>query len=167
MSNSIVEISAITDDILHQLSLLLIDVVHDGASIGFLPPVNYEDAKKYWQGVIQPDNKLLIARIDGTISGSVQINLCSKQNGNHRAEIAKLMVHTKTRRMGIGRRLMEAAELKAKNEQRNLLVLDTRDGDPSNILYQSLGFVEAGKIPFYAQSANGKLDTTVFYYKKL
>ncbi len=49
----------------------------------------------------------------------------------------------------------------------NLLVLDTREKDPSNLLYASLGFAEAGRIPAYAESADGGFDASVFYYKKL
>ena len=55
----------------------------------------------------------------------------------------------------------------AKQEGRSLLVLDTREKDPSNLLYASLGFAEAGRIPAYAESADGGFDASVFYYKKL
>lgn len=88
-----------------------------------------------------------------------------KQNGKHRAEIAKLMTHPDFQRRGIGRVLMEEAEKLAKEKGISLLVLDTREGDVSNHLYSSLGFVEVGKIPNYARSTEGYLDTTVYYYK--
>jgi ribosomal protein S18 acetylase RimI-like enzyme len=61
--------------------------------------------------------------------------------------------------------LMQKAENRAKQEGRSLLVLDTREGDPSNHLYTSMGFVESGQIPNYAQSANVQLHKMVFYYK--
>lgn len=77
------------------------------------------------------------------------------------------MVHPERRRQGIARMLMETAEACAASEGKTLLVLDTRGGDPSNLLYQSLGFAEAGRIPDYARSASGELHETVFYYKKL
>ena len=60
---------------------------------------------------------------------------------------------------------MEEAEEIAIVEGRSLLVLDTREGDPSNFLYTSLGYNEAGRIPYYAKSADGQLDSTVLYYK--
>jgi ribosomal protein S18 acetylase RimI-like enzyme len=88
-------------------------------------------------------------------------------NGSHRAEIAKLMVHPEARRQGLGRLLMETAEARARVEQRSLLVLDTRLGDPSNQLYLSMEYIEAGRIPAYARSANGELSATVYYYKQL
>ena len=46
-------------------------------------------------------------------------------------------------------------------------MLDTREGDPSEQLYRSLGWQFAGTIPRYAQSAGGALDGTAIYYKLL
>ena len=77
------------------------------------------------------------------------------------------MVRATQRRRGIGRQLMAAVEAAARAAGRSLLVLDTRQGDPSEQLYQTLGFVQAGVIPQYARSANGKLHATVFYYRLL
>ncbi|TYR81472.1 GNAT family N-acetyltransferase [Priestia megaterium] len=150
-----------------ELSELLIKTVDDGASIGFLPPMKHSEAKAYWETLLNPEEMLLIAKTNDQIVGSVQLHLCTKKNGIHRGEIGKLMTHPHFRRNGIGRLLMETAEERAKQEGRSLLVLDTREGDPSNRLYTSLGFVEAGRIPFYAKSANGELHPTVFYYKSI
>ncbi|RUQ27242.1 GNAT family N-acetyltransferase [Peribacillus cavernae] len=150
-----------------RLSELLVRVVEDGASIGFLPPMQLSEAKKYWETVIKPDVILFVAKINNEIAGSVQLHLCTQQNGRHRGEIGKLMTHPDFRRNGIGRSLMQKAEETAKQEGRSLLVLDTREGDPSNHLYTSIDYVESGRIPNYARSANGELHTTVFYYKSL
>jgi ribosomal protein S18 acetylase RimI-like enzyme len=150
-----------------ELSELLIQVVEDGASIGFLPPLKLSDATKYWENVLTPEVILFVAKINNQIVGSVQLHLCTKQNGGHRAEIAKLMTHPNYRRNGIGRSLMQKAEERAKQEGRSLLVLDTREGDPSNHLYTSLGYIQAGRIPNYAKSTSGELHATIFYYKIL
>lgn len=155
------------DEHIDQLSDLLVQVVEDGASIGFLPPLKRSEAKEYWETVLKPDVILYAAKVNDKIVGSVQLHVCTKANGLHRAEIAKLMTHPNVRRQGIGRSLMKKAEERAKQEGRSLLVLDTREGDPSNYLYTSIGFVEAGRIPRYAQSANGELHATVIYYKLL
>lgn len=77
------------------------------------------------------------------------------------------MIDPDYRRRGIGRLLLLTVEEKALQEERSLLVLDTRDGDVSNILYKSMGYISAGQIPRYAKSANGELHTTIFYYKNL
>ena len=151
----------------NDLEELLTLVVDDGASIGFLPPLSATDASAYWEGVLGPDVILLVARTGDRVIGSVQLHLCPKPNGSHRAEIAKLMTHPEYRRQGIGRQLMEQAETYAIRRARTLLVLDTREGDPSNALYLSMRYERAGSIPAYARSSDGKLDATVFYYKQL
>jgi ribosomal protein S18 acetylase RimI-like enzyme len=158
------EVRSIEEHI-EELADLLVKVVEDGASIGFLPPMNFSEATSYWENVLNSEVILLIAKINNAIVGSVQLHLCTKQNGSHRAEIAKLMTDSNFRRMGVGRLLMQKVEEKAKQESRSLLVLDTREGDPSNNLYTSIGFIEAGRIPNYARSANGELHATVYYYK--
>jgi ribosomal protein S18 acetylase RimI-like enzyme len=161
------EVNSMEPKIQKELVELLINVVEEGASIGFISPLNKSDADEYWKEVIQPGTILYVAREDQKIVGSVQLHLALKENGLHRAEVAKLMVHTGSRRKGIARKLMYAIEEKAKSENRSLLVLDTRAGDPSNILYLSLGYIESGRIPKYAKSSNGKLDDTVYYYKEV
>ncbi|OAB25523.1 GCN5 family acetyltransferase [Paenibacillus macquariensis subsp. defensor] len=154
-----------TGNHMDELSELLIQVVEEGASIGFLSPVNREEAEHYWGNVLEPGVILFVATINDVIVGTVQLQLCTKRNGSHRAEIAKLMTHPNYRRNGIGRALMQTVDERAKLEGRSLLVLDTREGDPSNLLYTSVGYIQAGRIPNYAKSASGELDATIYYYK--
>ncbi|MCR8843619.1 GNAT family N-acetyltransferase [Paenibacillus sp. SC116] len=157
----------IDDCIEEELADLLVQVVEGGASIGFLPPLSHREAQDYWAAVLHPDVRLWIAVLNGRIAGTVQLHLCGKPNGNHRAEIAKLMTSPQHRRSGVGRALMHTAEEAAAIDGRTLLVLDTREGDPSNLLYRSIGYQVAGTIPSFARSANGSLDATVLYYKLL
>lgn len=164
-NNVIIEQLNSVEEHIDELSELLIKVVDDGGSIGFLPPLPISDAKAYWNNVLNSEVILYVAKINNQIAGSVQLHLCAKQNGNHRVEIAKLMTHPNFRRNGIGRLLMNKAEERALQESRSLIVLDTREGDPSNLLYLSIGYIQAGKIPNYARSANGELHSTVYYYK--
>jgi acetyltransferase len=150
---------------------LLCATVDDGASVGFLPPLSPQEAASYWQGVLTDlvHSKLLLwgARQDGRIVGTVQLHPVLKPNGSHRAEVTKLLVHPRSRRQGIARALMLALETEAVARRRITLVLDTRQGDPSELLYSDLGYVKAGVIPNYASNGEGTLDPTVFYYKLL
>lgn len=154
-----------------ELIELLQDAVTGGASVGFLPPLIEEEARQYWQGVLDRvklgTRVLLIARRDGRIIGSVQLDLATQPNGLHRAEVQKLFVLQSARRLGIGRQLMHAIEQAARELGRTLLVLDTRQGDSAEQLYRSLEYREVGVIPNYARSATGTLDATVFFYKLL
>jgi GNAT superfamily N-acetyltransferase len=152
---------------------LLIDAVDGGASVGFMPPLAPATAVAYWDSVVaavaEGARVLLVARRpeDGGIVGSAQLDLAVRENGVHRAEVAKVMVLGAMRRRGIGRLLMQAAEAQARRLGRTTLVLDTRAGDPSEGLYASMGWRRAGEIPRYARSGNGALHTTAFYYKLL
>ena len=150
------------------LIALLRDVVDDGGSVGFLPPLSADEAREYWEGVavaVKGGGHLLwVARDDRAVVGTVQLDLERRANGSHRAELIKLMVHTGARRRGVGRALMLAAQDEARRRGRRTLVLDTRQGDPSEALYRSLGWTFAGAIPQYARSANGELHATALYY---
>ncbi|MCS1350007.1 GNAT family N-acetyltransferase [Mechercharimyces sp. CAU 1602] len=152
---------------IHSLSNLLIEVIHSGASIGFISPFTYEEATSYWSSLNLAEKQLWIATLDEHIIGSVQLIPCNKPNGTHRGEVAKLMVSPQVRRQGIARTLMRVVEKAAIEKNIHLLVLDTRDGDPSNQLYQSLNYTFVGQIPQYARSDGGKLDSTMIYYKLL
>jgi ribosomal protein S18 acetylase RimI-like enzyme len=154
-----------------ELARLLRDAVASGASVGFLPPLGEEEASKYWSSVLEDiahqNRVLLIARKAGCIVGAVQLELATKPNAQHRAEVQKLFVFQEQRRQGIGRELMQALEPIARTLGRTLLVLDTRKGDSAEQLYRKLGYTEVGVIPSYAQNAEGVLDATVFFYKVL
>ncbi|MBL8221621.1 MAG: GNAT family N-acetyltransferase [Bryobacterales bacterium] len=150
---------------------LLEDSVNNGASIGFLPQLDPITAVSYWHELsieMEDGHVVLLAAYDGDILlGSVQLALCTRANGTHRAEVNKLMVHTTARGMGLGKQLMAAVEKEARRRGLTLLVLDTRKGDASEALYRRIGYAEAGEIPRYARSASGELHTTVVFWKEL
>ncbi|NWG21262.1 MAG: GNAT family N-acetyltransferase [Chloroflexi bacterium] len=158
-------------DVLDELVVLLRDAVDSGASIGFLPPLDAETARAYWEEICDDIAEhlrvLLVAREGNAIVGTVQLELARKLNARHRAEVQKLIVLTAARRRGIGRALLAAVEDEARREGRTLLVLDTREGDVAGQLYQAHGYAVAGRIPEYARAGDGVLYPTVIYYRLL
>lgn len=144
--------------------------VDNGASIGWLYPLDPEEARRYWtdvRGQIETGNKvLLVALQDDAIAGTAQLALEPRENGNHRGEVQKVMVDMDYRRQGIARQLMQAIDDAAREANRSLLVLDVRKGDPAETLYQQMGYTHVGDIPAYARSNTG-LDATAYYYKQL
>jgi hypothetical protein len=50
VNNVQIEQMTVIGERMDELSELLIQVVEDGASIGFLPPLNAKEARKYWGG---------------------------------------------------------------------------------------------------------------------
>jgi ribosomal protein S18 acetylase RimI-like enzyme len=156
---------------LSELITLLQDAVDSDASVGFVPPLSEAEAREYWEDVLAelntPKRLLLVARASNRIIGAVQLELAQRANGRHRAEVQKLMVLREARRQGLGRALMNAVEATACEQNRSLLVLDTRAGDAAEQLYRALGYVEAGRIPQYALGADGALHPTIFFYRLL
>ena len=149
---------------------LLIDSVHGGASIGFLTPLSQAKAQGYWHGVAAAlgDGRLLWVAQDGDrVVGSVQLSLAPWENGRHRAELQKLLVHSGWRRRGIARQLMNVAESHARSIGRTLLVLDTLRGSEAEPFYRGLGWQRAGEIPDYAAAPDGQRFPTVVYYRML
>jgi len=159
-------------DILNGLIELLHDSVEGGASVGFLSPLKRELAAVFWRDVLneaQSTYRVILVGIteDGDVAGSVQLALGQKENGRHRAEVQKLLVHSRYRNQGLGRRLMEAIEQEAQQRGITLLVLDTIEGEVAEQLYLKLGYVRVGEIPNYASFPDGRLWATVIFYKEL
>jgi ribosomal protein S18 acetylase RimI-like enzyme len=164
---SIRRVNRLSSNELDELTALLVSCVAQGASLGFLAPLAVDAARDWWAGVPRDGVILFLAERKGHIVGTVQLQPAESENGAHRGEIAKLLVHPSWRRQGIARTLVTALEDEARAESKTLLVLDTREGDPSNDLYRALGYREAGRIPGWAREASGRLSTTVFWYKPL
>lgn len=152
------------------LADVLLDCVEGGASIGFMHPLSRAKAVAFWQGVqasaARGERILLVAEeVDtGIVVGTVQIVLMTPDNQPHRADIAKMQVHRRARRRGVGAALMRAAEVAALEAGRTLLVLDTVTGSDAERLYARLGWQRCGEIPGYALwPRGGYCSTTVFY----
>lgn len=174
MSLAISEVSAADAmDHVAELGALLHACVHAGASIGFILPFAVAEADAYWRGKVLPRVAdgcvvLVIARRDGRVVGSVQLDHDTPPNQPHRAEVRKLLVRPDCRRQGIAKALMAAIEARAAALGRSLLTLDTRTGDQAEPLYAALGYRVAGVIPGYCRDPfEAKLDPTTVMYKTL
>jgi len=148
-------------------------VVHAGAGVSFIVPFSVDEARAFWidnvlPGVRARARRVLVARRAARIVGTVQLNLAVPPNQQHRAEVAKLLVHPAARRRGVARALMTSLEAIAWSEGRTLLTLDTVTGGAAEPLYLSLGYVSAGVIPRYARaSLTPDFEATTIMYKDL
>jgi GNAT superfamily N-acetyltransferase len=149
---------------------VLIDCVEGGASVSFMHPLPRSKALSFWESVLasaaRGERIVLVAReaASRTIAGTVQVVLAMPDNQPHRAEIAKMLVHRRARRHGLGATLMRSAEAAAREAGKTLLVLDTVTGGDAERLYTRLGWQRCGEIPGYALWPTGGLcGTTVFY----
>jgi ribosomal protein S18 acetylase RimI-like enzyme len=168
-----IEIKALSASpkIREMLSEILIEVVANGGSVSFMHPLEPETADAFWEDALAAaarDERIVLGAWDGEVLvGTVTLLLNCPPNQPHRAEIAKLMTRLSHRGRGVAAALMRAAESKAVERARTLLVLDTATEDGASGLYEKLGFVLAGTIPDYALKPHGGLTGTNVYWKRI
>jgi GNAT superfamily N-acetyltransferase len=155
----------------HGLSDVLIDCVEGGASVSFLLPMSRAKAEAYWRSTsasVARGERLVLAAEDaaGAIVGTVQVILAQPENQPHRGDLAKMLVHRRARRRGIGAALLVAAERSALSAGKTLLVLDTASDDAER-LYVRQGWQRCGQVPNYALWPDGTPCATTFYFKAL
>jgi GNAT superfamily N-acetyltransferase len=88
------------------------------------------------------------------------------ENQPHRGDIAKMLVHRRLRRRGVGAALLAAAEEYALSAGKTLLVLDTASDDAER-LYARHGWKICGEIPNYALKPDGVPCATTIFFKSL
>jgi GNAT superfamily N-acetyltransferase len=150
---------------------VLIDCVEGGASVSFMLPMSRAKAEVYWRAAsasLARGELLLLAAEDaaGSIVGTVQVMLDQPENQPHRADLAKMLVHRRARRRGVGAALLAAAERAALSAGKTLLVLDTASGDAER-LYARQGWQRCGQIPYYALWPDGAPCATTIFFKLL
>lgn len=154
-----------------QLAKVLVDCVEGGASVSFMLPLSLQRAAMFWRGLAEDvaagRRMLLVADDAEGIVGTVQVVLAQPENQPHRADIAKMLVHRRARRKGVGAALMRAAEDAARAAGKTLLVLDTATDSDAERLYVRQGWQRAGTVPDYALWPQGGLCSTTFYYRRL
>lgn len=153
------------------LSDVLIDCVEGGASVSFMLPMTRAKAEAFWRGaaasVARGERVVLSAEDEtGFIVGTVQVILAQPENQPHRGDLAKMLVHRRARRRGIGAALLVAAERSALEAGKTLLVLDTASADAER-LYVRQGWQRCGIVPNYALLPDGRPCATTYFFKSL
>ena len=168
---SLRRLRAVDEAQIKQLADVLIDCVEGGASVSFMDPLTRERAEAFWRrvadGVHAGQRALVVAEDDRGICGTVQLLLDLPENQPHRADVAKMLVHRRARRQGVGAALMHAAEATARDCGRTVLVLDTVTGGDAERLYTRLGWQRVGEVPKYALMPRGEFCSTTFFYRDL
>jgi len=154
-----------------ELASLLMDAVASNASVGYQQRLTREAAESYFHslrsGIAKGERQLWIARDAQGVRGSIQLEICQKPDGQNRAEIHKLLVHSRVRRQGTAKMLIAALERSAHDQQRGLLYLNTRAGSASEAFWRAQGYHCLGEIPDFASSPDGYFHASVIYYKRL
>jgi GNAT superfamily N-acetyltransferase len=168
---SLRRLRSLDDTQIDGLAGVLIDCVEGGASVSFMHPLTRDRAVAFWRrvanGVAADERALLVAEDARGLCGTVQLVLDQPENQPHRADLAKMLVHRRARRQGLGAALIRAAEALARECGKTLLVLDAvTDGDAAR-LYERLGWVRVGDIPGYALMPRGELCSTTVFFRNL
>jgi GNAT superfamily N-acetyltransferase len=161
---------AMSDADIEGLADVLMDVVEGGASVSFMHPFTRDKAIAFWRGVAKGveagERAIVIAEDDQGVCGTAQLILSLPENQPHRADLAKMLVHRRARRRGIGAAVLNAAEDVARELGKTLLVLDTASQDAER-LYERGGWIKVGVIPDYALMPDGAYCDTIVYYRRL
>src|SRR5438094_10245244 len=135
---SVRRVHALDDAQIDELATVLIDCVEGGAAVSFLLPLTRDRAGAFWrrvaEGVAAGECAGLVAEDGRGLCGTVQLVLAQPENQPHRADLAKMLVHRRARRRGLGAALMGAAEQMARDCGKTLLVLDTVTGSDAERL---------------------------------
>lgn len=150
---------------------VLMDCVEGGDSIGFMWPMTWEKAEAFWRKVAASAERgeriVFVAEdAEGRIVGTAQVLLDQPENQPHRADVAKMQVHRRARKRGIGAALLRACEQAALGAGKTVLVLDTASADAER-LYERHGWQRCGVIPKYALMPDGRFCDTIVFYKLL
>jgi GNAT superfamily N-acetyltransferase len=153
------------------LAALIVDAVEGGSGVNFLTGVTQAEAAAWWEhrvDLVDDGVVTAFAAFEGErIVGSTILIRSVNPNSPHRAEIGKVIVLRSHQRRGIGAALMAAAEARARNEGRWLLLLDTATGSAADAMYRATGWHAFGIVPNHALLPDGSLSDTTYFWKDL
>jgi GNAT superfamily N-acetyltransferase len=100
------------------LAQVLLDCVEGGASVSFMWPLPLAKALEFWDSVLvsaQRGERIVLLAEDsatGDVVGTVQVVFAVPDNQPHRADVAKMLVHRRARRCGLGAALLKPRKLR-------------------------------------------------------
>jgi GNAT superfamily N-acetyltransferase len=156
---------------LDEHAALLHHCVAAGAPVGFLWPFSVADARVYFADLVPAVDAgkriMMVAKSEGRIVGSMQLDLDMPLSQPHRAGGRKLLVHDSVRKRGVGTALMRVMEDEARKAGRTLVDFIAVAGGGPEKLYVSIGYTVAGVIPNYDRRPDGTPCDTALLYKHL
>jgi GNAT superfamily N-acetyltransferase len=149
---------------------LLIDSVEGGHSVNFVWPMTRTKAETWWENALaslgRGERLIFTGEAEDQVDGTIQLILAPQENQVFRADLAKLMVHSRARRQGLGTALLRAAENEAHRIGRTLLTLDTETGSAAERFYTRLGWTKYGEVPAYATRADNRSRAAASFFLK-
>ncbi|HEX3984447.1 MAG TPA: GNAT family N-acetyltransferase, partial [Acidisoma sp.] len=153
-----------SDEVIDQLSDLLVETVTHGGSVSFMDPLSPDRAAEFWRASLaaaERGERVVFGAWDvDRLVGTLTLLTSLPENQPHRAEIAKMIVCVSYRGRGVASALLRAAETEARVQGRTHLMLDTASDGGAAALYERRGFVFAGEISDFALKPQGGLTGT-------
>ncbi|MBK1667419.1 hypothetical protein CKO28_05165 [Rhodovibrio sodomensis] len=155
---------------LHDLCDAAESAIQDGGGFGWLKAPERHVMESYWRGVLLvPERELFVARLDGVIAGSVQLQRAPRNNEAQAyvGQLTTFFLAPWARGHGLARRLVEAVEARAIQHDLQAVTLDVRDTQTRAIqLYEAMGYRHWGTNPYYAL-VDGRWVGGHYYVKPL
>lgn len=146
------------------------DAIRDGIGFNWVIPPGSDVLEAYWKGVlVVPERVLFVARLDGTLAGSVQLLKpgISKETSSFCVAMEAHFIAPWARGHGLAKMLLEAAEREARALGFSVIRLSVRETQERAIkLYEDHGYVHWGTLPYY-EFVNAKMIAGRFYYKNV
>ncbi len=147
-----------------------IEAIVDGQGFGWIKPPSTSTLEAYWRGVLlMPDRSLFIARLEGTICGTLQLVRPPSNNeaGAFAAEVTTFFTAPWARGHGLARGLLEQAESTARAEGFRTLDVSVRgDRSAAIALAEAWGFRQWGTKERFAM-VDGTFLPGHFYSKNI
>lgn len=135
-----------------------------------LDPIEKARIASYWEGVLMvPERTLFVGRLDGVVSGSVQLLSPSPSNQTSKfsCSVDNYFVAPWARGHGMSDILLEQVEAEAKINGLSIIKLSVRETRSAAItVFEKRGYIRWGVLPKY-ELDQGRIVAGYFYYKDL
>lgn len=158
---------------LDQIHRLVVEMVEEGAALGWVEPPTRSDVGELLADLIQgadfDDACLVVAERVPEAGGDTEVvgfAYWTRRDGETEqphADIGRVAVSSHARGGGLGRRLVEGLIEYARTVGIEILTLDVRGNNHAAMrVYEVLGFVEYGRIPDFVAVENQRWDNVYF-----
>lgn len=120
------------------------------------------------QYLLQPRHLLLLAEVEGQITGSIAINQSRFEKQSHLGELGIAILRSHWN-LGIGRRLMTAA-IRWAIEHPSMEIIHfgvLANNEKAIQLYRNFGFLECGRLPQAAKTIDGSYVDLITMAKRI
>lgn len=160
-------VTELDDGLLAELHQVLVDLVRDGAPLGWIDPPSFAEIATLLGGVVADAEKgdagLVVARADGELAGLGYWRRYTRPTNRPHADLERVAVAGKAQGNGVGRALTTALVDGARAAGIEVLTLDARGDNATALgLYRSIGFTEYGRLPDFVAVGQRRYDK-VFY----